>query len=97
MANPKIVSIHKICSFYDVPISFFDNLAEYELIEIVNVNEQKFIKEDSINKFEKILRLHYDLHVNMEGIDVITNLLNKIDDLQAENNRLKNILSFYEQ
>ncbi len=96
MANPKIVSIQKICSFYDVPISFFDDLAEYELIEIMNVDEQKFIKEDNVTKFEKILRLHYDLNVNMEGIDVITNLLNKIEDLQAENNRLKNILKFYE-
>ncbi|MEZ4805825.1 MAG: chaperone modulator CbpM [Bacteroidia bacterium] len=45
---------------------------------------------------EKILRLHRDLNVNIEALDVVLNLLNKIDELQLEVNQLNNRLRLHE-
>ncbi|MFT7364613.1 MAG: hypothetical protein ACI9UV_002823, partial [Algoriphagus sp.] len=38
---------------------------------------------------EKVLRLHKELDVNLEGIDVILNLLGKVESLQMELNLAK--------
>jgi hypothetical protein len=40
--------------------------------------------------------MHQELDVNIEGIDVVFNLLQKIDTLQKELVKVKNRLRFYE-
>ena len=60
------------------------------------IEEKKFIAESQLPKFEKVVRLHYDLQINFEGIDVIANLLERINRIQEENTILKNRLRLYE-
>jgi len=43
-----------------------------------------------------MLRLHYDLNINLEGIDAVTSLLKQISNLQQELLAVKNKLSLYE-
>ena len=43
-----------------------------------------------------MIRLHYELGINLEGIDVIYNLLKQIDHLQSELEIAKNKLNFYD-
>jgi hypothetical protein len=40
--------------------------------------------------------LHYELHINIEGIDAIYNLLKQVELLQLEIRTLKNKLNSYE-
>ena len=47
-------------------------------------------------RMEKIIRLHYDLEINMEGIEVIKNMLDKMEALQDEVRKLQNRLNIYE-
>jgi hypothetical protein len=42
------------------------------------------------------VRLHYDLDINLEGIEAITYLLNRVKNMQAEIIALKNRLRLYE-
>ena len=44
---------------------------------------------------EKMIRLHYDLNINLEGVDVIYNLLNQVNSLKKEITDLQNKLLFY--
>ena len=44
-----------------------------------------------------MVRLHYDLEINMEGIDAITHLLKKLQTMQDEISVLKNKLRVYER
>ena len=66
------------------------------LIQIEIVEQNSFIHQDQIGDLEKIVRLHNDLNVNLEGIDVVFNLLEKELDLRNELNSLKNKLRLYE-
>ncbi len=43
-----------------------------------------------------MIRMHHDLEVNPEGIDVVFNLLQKIERLQKDLNTTKNRLRLYE-
>ncbi|MDJ0646785.1 MAG: chaperone modulator CbpM [Flavobacteriaceae bacterium] len=90
------ISIQQFCKHYELPVSFINTLVEYEFIEIVSFEENEYINKGQIQIIEKIMRLHYDLHINMEGIDVISNLLRQVESLQNELNELSNRLRFYE-
>ncbi len=43
-----------------------------------------------------MIRIHHQLKVNTEGIDVVFNLLQKVDDLRNELNTVRNRLRLYE-
>ncbi|MEZ4804277.1 MAG: chaperone modulator CbpM [Bacteroidia bacterium] len=47
-------------------------------MEIETIETVSYIHQDTILNLEKILRLHRDLNVNIEALDVVLNLLNKI-------------------
>ena len=77
-------------------ISFVDSLYNMGLIQIEMIEQDQFIHQDQISDIEKIIRLHYELNVNLEGIDVVFNLLEKERRLQDELNTLRNRLRIYE-
>ncbi|MES2589447.1 MAG: chaperone modulator CbpM [Bacteroidota bacterium] len=92
----KLIAINELCKLYNVEISFFHSLNESGLIEILTLDEVHYLHQDKIYDVEKIIRIHLDLEINVEGIDVIINLLKKIDELQDELDSVKNRLSIYE-
>lgn len=97
MKTENLIPLNKLCVQYKVEMSFFDQLNEYDLIEIRTVERSPHIHEDEIRGLEKIVRLHRELDINIEGIDTVFNLLQKIHALEDELNELKNRLSLYEK
>ena len=95
MKTIKTISVTQICSQYDIPVSFIDSLNNYELIKLSSIDNQPAIYEEEIELIEKLIRLHYHLNINFEGLDVVVNLLNQIEDLKSELNTLQNKLYFY--
>jgi hypothetical protein len=96
METQNLISIQRFCEHYSIPINFINELKEYELIETIVENNKDYIQITQINKVEKIIRLHYDLNINLEGVDVISGLLKQVTSLQDEILILKNKLRFYE-
>ena len=96
MENDKLIRVEILCSSYSVEPSFIDSLFELGLIEITTVDEGRYLAAERINDLERMIRLHYDLDINLEGIETITHLLNQICQLQEEMNMLRNRLSFFE-
>ena len=94
MNMKNLIPIPELCAHYEVEISFFSNLNEIGLIEIKTIESSQYI--DSVYEIEKIVRMHQELDVNIEGIDVVFNLLQKIDALQKELTAIKNRLNLYE-
>jgi len=92
----ELISIYKICDSYQIPNSFFEELQNFDLIPVYNENDETLIEVATLPKVEKILRLHYDLHINLEGVEVIFNLLQQIDEMQNEIDNLKRRLRLYE-
>ncbi len=95
MQHLELIPIHTFCIHNNIDIQFVHALQQSGLIEIVTVKEASFIHEDRINDIEKFVRLHYDLDINLEGIEAITYLLQRVEDLKHENLRLKSRLRLY--
>ncbi len=96
MIKKHLISTQTLCSQYNIEISFVDALNKMGLIEIEIIEQNQFIHQDQISDLEKIIRLHNELNVNLEGIDVVFNLLEKERELQNELIVLKNRLRLYE-
>jgi hypothetical protein len=96
MKTKDIISIQEICIHYNIPISFITALNEFELVEIITIQEIQYINVRQIKDIEKMIRLHYELHINMEGMDVVYNLLKQVASLQDEIIILDNRLKFHE-
>jgi hypothetical protein len=82
MENENLISLHQFCEFHEIENTLVLALNEHDLIEIFIVDGESYIHTDSIHLLEKIIRLHHDLSINFEGIDVIVQLIDKINSLQ---------------
>lgn len=97
MSEEKLIRIKHLCKNYELEMSFFSELHDLGVIEILTVKETYFIHEDEINILEKVVRMHKELHINLAGVDAVLNLLDKINALNSKLTDLKNRLKLYEE
>ncbi|MDQ2718625.1 MAG: chaperone modulator CbpM [Bacteroidota bacterium] len=90
MEQDELIPVNDFCIYHNIEFSFIDSLENSGLISVTSVQESSFIHADDIRKLEKFVRLHYDLDINLEGIETINHLLEKIDEMQREIVQLKN-------
>jgi hypothetical protein len=87
-ANNKI-SLEQCCIYYEIETTFVQELGQHGLIELTRSGEQAFIDFGQLGNLEKYMHMHYDLDINMEGMEAITHLLNRVQSLQQEIKKLK--------
>lgn len=97
MLQDDLILANDFCSHYNITLSFINSLKEYGLIQIVLIEEASYIPQEQLQKLEQLIRLHYDLDINLEGIEAITYLLERVKNMQSEIIDLKNKLSLYER
>ncbi|WP_418262753.1 chaperone modulator CbpM [Flavobacterium faecale] len=96
MSTENFIPLDTLCTHYKVTLSFFYNLNDNGLIDIEVIEQTQYIHQDALHEIEKIIRMHQELDVNVEGIDVVLNLLKKIDALKTELQAVRNRLRLYE-
>lgn len=96
MQPTEMIPAHDFCVHHNIELSFIRTLQEHGMIETVTVEETLFVPNVQLERLEKIVRLHADLDINLEGIDTIIHLLQRIEDQQAQIMQLTNRLERYE-
>lgn len=97
MEKTDLIRVEVFCTYHDVEISFIDSLDQFGLIEVIVVDEQKYLSPEQLTDVERMMRLHYDLDINMEGIDAISGLLQRVNELQKQLTVVQNRLRLYEE
>lgn len=92
----ELISANEFCIHHQVEFEFVHSLHEFGLLHITRVENDHFIDESDLRKLEQLIRLHHELNINLEGIDAIHNLLEKLQQLQNELKAVKQRLSLYE-
>lgn len=95
MDNNQYIQLEVICTNYKIEPSFIESLCEFGLLELYEEEDGRFVDPVHLTDLERMIRLHYDLGVNMEGLDTIWHLLERIESLQQELVELKNIRSSF--
>ena len=96
MEIQEFIPIDIFCRQHGVEISFISSLHEFGLIELMKIQEAECIPLTQLVVAERFVRLHDELHINLEGIDAVTHLLQRVKNMQDEIQHLKNRLRLYE-
>ena len=96
MEKEELIKAEDFCTQHQVAVSFVQSLGQSGLIETVTIEENTFIPADAITALEKLTRLYYELDINLEGIEAVTYLLQRVKDMQEHITRLQNRLYLYE-
>lgn len=92
----ELITISEYCVNYSVDPSFITALEESGLIVLTLIDDNKFIHFKQLVEMERFVHFHYDLQINIEGIEAIMNLLDKIKHLQHEIEVLKSQVHLHE-
>lgn len=92
MENDLII-VNEYCIKCNIEPSFISMLEEVGLIEIKEITNERYIHFSQLHDLEKYVRWYYDLSINIEGIDVIKHLLEKINRMHNEILELRNKLN----
>lgn len=87
------ISREELVKIYNIEITFFDELVDSGLLSIQTENETRYLMYEDLPVFEKFANWHYDLEINLPGLEVIYDMLHKMEDLKQKNRELINKLS----
>jgi len=96
MTTAQRITVEVFATHQGVDITFVHALHERGLIRITVLQEQHFLEPDELARIEQLARMHYDLDINLEGIEAICHLLDRMDVAQREAQVLRERLGLYE-
>ncbi|HTO15826.1 MAG TPA: chaperone modulator CbpM [Edaphocola sp.] len=76
------ISKTQCIAVYEIEENFFDALIESGLINVIQSEEEFYLEYDELDLLERFTYLHYDLEINVAGLEVIDRLLAQIKELQ---------------
>lgn len=96
MSHEDMIPLHTFCVHYQVEDTFIRRLADYGLVETRVVRDAEYILGDAVGRAEKLVRLHHELHIHPEDLDVVSELLDKLEAAREELRMLTARLRSYE-
>ena len=96
MLTEEMIPVETFCIHHKIELAFIYSLNNSGLIEIANIKEQVFVPVSQLPQLEKMVRLYQEMDINLEGIETITYLLQRMNEMQQMIVQLSNRLSRYE-
>ncbi len=96
MSTERLIAVEVFATHQGVETTFVHALHERGLVHITVVQEQHFLEPEQLARVEQLARLHYDLDINLEGLEAISYLLDRMDAAQQEARVLRERLGLYE-
>ena len=96
MTTNSLIPAHDFCVYHHVEITFLHDLARRDLVNIVTQEQVVYVPTDQLSRLEKLVRLHQDLSIHPDDLDIVSNLLEQVETLQQQVVSLRNQLRFYE-
>ena len=96
MNDENYILLEHFCNHTSISDSFLKSLIEFDLIAHKKMQDNFYILDDEISEIERMLRLHDDLGVNVEGLGVINEMMSRMQQLESEMEDLRKRLSLYE-
>ena len=96
MQTEELIPANEFCLRHNIELSFIYSLKDSGLVEIATIEEQIFVPVSQLTQLEKLVRFYYEMDINVEGIETITYLLQRINNMQQQIVQLSNRLNMYE-
>jgi len=94
--SDQLISVEVFCTHQGVEASFVHALCERGLIRLTVLDHGAFVETSLLPHIEKLARMHYDMDIDLAGIEAISHLLERMQRLQEEVVALRDRLGLYE-
>ena len=78
------ISVIQFSKYHQIEPQFVIDLYKNDLVVLHERNQEYFIEENDQKLIERFIEFHYNLGVNLEGLEVIHHLLKQIETLQKQ-------------
>ena len=96
MQTEELVPLQQFCTCHHIEQSLIFSLRDAGLVQIVHTEQEVCIPSSELNQLEKIVRFSTEMDINLEGIETIIYLLERMQGMQQQIVQLKNRLRMYE-
>ncbi|RYZ84003.1 MAG: MerR family transcriptional regulator [Proteobacteria bacterium] len=97
MSQQELIAASAFCSSHNIDIAFVAELSESGLLNTTVIEDSIYLLEDQLPELERMVRFHYEMEINVQGIETINHLLFRMQQMQEEMRSLRNRLYLYEQ
>lgn len=97
MEQENFVSVHDFCTHHHLELSFIQTLEANGVLEITTYNEVQYLPLERLEQVEQFARLHRELDIHPEDLDVVYDLLERMKRLQEQLRQMQQQIDFYEQ
>lgn len=91
----ELIIVSDYCHKCHIEPSFIELLQEGGLIEVYTEGGERYLFVSQLPEVERYSRMYYDLSINMEGIDAIHHLLERMENMHKEISSLQSQLVVY--
>lgn len=78
------MKIEQLADFYNIDALVIYELADFGIINLKRRNKQEIIPHEELERCERAVRLYSDLGVNKEGVEIILDMREKMEQLQKD-------------
>ncbi|RQO31359.1 MerR family transcriptional regulator [Taibaiella sp. KBW10] len=96
MQKEQLILVRHFCHVHHLEVSFISDLQQYELFPLIVIEEELYIEPEQLPLIERIVRLRTDLGINPEGIEAISHLLSRMEEMNHQIASLQHRLKQYE-
>lgn len=96
MEKEQLILVSRFCSLHQLELSFMDDIRQYELLPLILIEEEWYMEPAQLPAMERIVRMRQELGINMEGIEAIVYMLEKMEAMNHRIASLQNRLKQYE-
>lgn len=97
MSSEELISVELYCRHEELDITFVHSLEERGLIQVVRREERIYLLPEQLGQLERLARLHFDLDINLEGLEAINHMLERMEHMQGLVRSLQERLRLYEE
>lgn len=94
--DTDFIIIKEYCQKSHVEPSFIISLEEGGLIDVQVIEGERYLPAAQLRELERYTHLYYDLSINIEGIDAIRHMLDRMNRLQDEVAQLRRQLQVFQ-
>ncbi len=96
MERKDMIPAKDFCLHHSISYTFISGLQEAGLVDVDTVNEEHYLFAEQLSHIEPLVRMHTELDINMEGIEAIAHLLQRVSEMQQRMHALQERLKLYE-
>jgi hypothetical protein len=78
------IAIEEFCTHHGIQVTLIREFADFGLVHLQEQEKKAFVPEAEIEKLERMIRLHEELGINKEGLEIILNMRDQLVSLNSE-------------